>query len=321
MAGTVWPPCMGSFTPVAGSLSAFRGRTSPKRAWVQKTLLPRTASTSGRAGLSVESQIESYIYGNDVRWDGTNYTLLDTYSSDNWSEDRYILATKYNYTCFNSNGICTNVYYVTDFHKDTFAYYLSLSNGKILDDVKNESFTNTTDSNVKKIVDNWYKNDMTTYTNKLEDIVWCNDRTLVDGPLKSKDISADIDRRSNYYISYKRWLEYSPSLMCSSIRDSFTVNSNIGNGMLTYPVGLLTSDEVMMAGIIDSYLTTGEYQWLLSPSDIDDDSSGLFFIRPNGELAENYTGGDRSIRPSISLKVGTLITSGDGTAASPYIVE
>ncbi len=49
IAGIGWPPCMGSSTPAVGSLSDLRGRIFPELAWVRKTLLPRTASTSGRA--------------------------------------------------------------------------------------------------------------------------------------------------------------------------------------------------------------------------------------------------------------------------------
>ena len=54
-------------------------------------------------------------------------------------------------------------------------------------------------------------------------------------------------------------------------RDLFTVSSAIGNGELTYPVGLLTQDEAYLAGgrvgVINPnyYLTTGSRYWLLSP--------------------------------------------------------
>lgn len=63
----------------------------------------------------------------------------------------------------------------------------------------------------------------------------------------------------------------STSLACKNKNDSFTVGSENGNGALIYPVGLLTSDEVMYAGSkIDTnnnnyYLYTGNLYWTLSP--------------------------------------------------------
>ncbi len=35
---------------------------------------------------------------------------------------------------------------------------------------------NTSDSTIKKVIDTWYRDNMTEYTEKLEDAVWCNDR-------------------------------------------------------------------------------------------------------------------------------------------------
>ncbi len=37
---------------------------------------------------------------------------------------------------------------------------------------------NTNNSTIKSAIDNWYSNNMTQYTNYLEDTVWCNDRSM-----------------------------------------------------------------------------------------------------------------------------------------------
>ena len=37
---------------------------------------------------------------------------------------------------------------------------------------------NTNDSEIKKFIDSWYEENMTEYTNQLEDTVWCNDRSI-----------------------------------------------------------------------------------------------------------------------------------------------
>ncbi len=58
---------------------------------------------------------------------------------------------------------------------------------------------------------------------------------------------------------------------CSNKNDAFTVSEENGNGALTYPVALLTSDEVTLAGfsggtsISNIYLYTNQLWWSLSP--------------------------------------------------------
>ena len=37
-------------------------------------------------------------------------------------------------------------------------------------------------------------------------------------------------------------------LTCPQIEDKFTVSNETGNGDLTYPIGLITTDEAMIAG-------------------------------------------------------------------------
>lgn len=271
----------------------------------------------------------NFIYGNDVAWDGTKYTLTDTYTSASvWSTDRTMAAKKYHYTCFNTTGECTDVYYIYNFDADSTIYYLKLSSGKNIEDAKNEMFTNTTDSAVKQTIDVWYSQNMTAYTSKLEDTIFCNDRTLYKSSLLGKDIDVGTNDLYSSFSAYNRMYNlYSPSVECSNeSRDGFTVStSSGGNGKLTYPVGLLTADEVMLAGGNNNtnskyYLYTGEWYWLLSPS--------IFFyyaygsdVAPNGSLSNYYIINFIGVRPSVSLAPGTKTTEGNGTVDDPYIVE
>ena len=69
------------------------------------------ASTS--SSLITYDDTFDYMYGNDVTWDGVNYTLVDTYTSTSgWATDRIMAAKKYHYTCLNTTGECTDVYYI-----------------------------------------------------------------------------------------------------------------------------------------------------------------------------------------------------------------
>ena len=270
-----------------------------------------------------------YMYGNDVTWNGTKYTLTDTYTSTSgWSTDRTTATKKYHYTCLNTTGECTDVYYILSFGGNTRIYYLKLSSGKNIEDAKNEMFTNTTDSTIKKAIDIWYSQNMTGYTEKLEDTIWCNDRTLYSGSLAGKDVDAGTDY--SYFSAYNRRNKYSPSVECSNeSRDGFTVStSSGGNGKLTYPVGLLTSDEVMLAGGRNAnnsnyYLYTGQDYWLLSPSFFNHGGANGFYVHSRGLLHDYYVGVYSSFgaRPSIVLSKGTRYSSGDGTVYYPYVIE
>lgn len=269
-----------------------------------------------------------YVYGNDVTWDGTKYTLIDTYTSINdWSTYKTTIAKKYHYTCLNTTGECTNVYYIHYFGSSYQIYYLKLSSGKNIEDAKDEMFTNTTDSTMKRTIDNWYSQNMTAYTSKLEDTFWCNDRTLYSGSLAGKDEDAGTDY--SQFSAYNRVsIKSSPSIDCSNeSRDGFTVStSSGGNGKLTYPVGLLTADEVMLAGGNNNsnskyYLYTGKDYWVMSPFSFYYNYANGFYVISYGNLKNTVVGNPYIVRPSVSLAPGTKTTEGNGTVDDPYIVE
>lgn len=48
--------------------------------------------------------------------------------------------------------------------------------------------------------------------------------------------------------------------MCLNANDKFTVDSANENGMLTYPVGLITLDEVVLAGFNTEYSNRSDYE-------------------------------------------------------------
>ena len=278
----------------------------------------------------------NFLYGNDVTWDGTKYTLVNTFISTNtWLTDRERLAKSYHYTCFDTSEECTKVYYIHYFGMGSSIYYLTLSSGNNIENAKDEMFENTRNSTIKQSIDTWYKNNMTAYTEKLEDTIWCNDRTFESGSLVGKDFDAGSSRVDYpHFSAYNRIrVLYSPSVECSNeSRDGFTVSTESGgNGVLTYPIGLLTADEMMLAGANYSsnskfYLYTGG-RWFasMSPS-VYNYSYGsygpanVFYIDKDGKLDNYYSVGSNAVRPAISLARGTRAIGGDGTVNNPYIV-
>ena len=185
---------------------------------------------------------------------------------------------------------------------------------------------------------------MTAYTNMLEDTPFCSDRSFWSGGLSGTIISqydslnSDINfyrgwnggrgRNELYDSNTGRNNPAHPSLACRKA-DSFTVSSNNGNGALTYPVGLLSIDEVLLAYNQNySYLENGNmYEWTMSPagSSVDSYTWNYVFGRGGNNYLEVFTtqqyGNNIIARPVVSLKPGTTVSSGTGDYTSPWVIQ
>ncbi len=115
--------------------------------------------------------------------------------------------------------------------------------------------------------------------------------------------------------------------------DIFTVSSEIGNGALTYPVGLITSDEVVMAGgraFIDNsdtgenrnyFLHSGTVYWTFSPNGFRSDSIAIIIhVHSIGRFGSAPVTTSNGVRPVISLQPSTTYIKGSGTQEIPYII-
>ena len=167
---------------------------------------------------------------------------------------------------------------------------------------------------------------MTSYTSNLEDTIWCNDRSISSLGGWNPNGGNTTSNYQLYFNSYIRaYTTYSPSLSCPS-NDSFTISNSNGNGALTYPVGLLTSDEIMMAGgrygtaNNSYYLYTNQNYWAMSPNYFSSSNAYEFYVSPPGALYVIPVGGTYDARPAVSLKLGAT-WSGSGTSTDPYTVS
>ena len=113
-------------------------------------------------------------------------------------------------------------------------------------------------------------------------------------------------------------------LTCPQQNDAFTVSDTTnGNGALTYPVGLLSTDEIVLAGGLDAsnrgyYLCSGKTWWASSPSNFYGYNAGVHLVDSNG-YAIGYYNVDITygVRPVFNLKAEVL-AQGTGTASDPY---
>ena len=270
-------------------------------------------------------------FGSGFTWDGTNYKLVDaTVTTPN---------DTHHYSCNSTDAeaTCTSIRYVY-WLSGSNKYYITISDGKGIEEAIQDMQTNTTSSNAKTQIDSWYASNMNTVTNKLEDTIWCNDRSIgryngwsstgtINGTSDYKNYSLlfGAHERSNY-ASGTSTVKNQPSLACANKNDAFTVSNGAGNGKLQYPVAMLTEDEIVLAGGLAGSLSTfylnkgSTYYWSLSPSHFSGTNANEFYVG-NGYIGNYSVNNSYGLRPSVSLKPGQLITKGIGTVNDPYVIE
>ena len=270
------------------------------------------------------------ILSKGIKYENGGYTLVDQYIADeNFLENRYEIVSQYHYTCFStSQAPCTSVNYIYYMREnDKTVNYLTLTNGDSVETAIFNVFTNsanTTKSTIRTSVDNWYASNLTSYTNYLEDTIWCNDRSVhqLSGWAPDGNVAEVL-----HYGGYARNVfAFNPGITCPNKNDSFTVSPVIGNGSLEYPVGMLTIDETTLGGYVwfedstNSYLDNGKIWWTMSPGMLGATNNYMFVnYSILDHVAANF--GTSGIRPSVSVKYGVEVKSGNGTQNNPFILN
>ena len=182
---------------------------------------------------------------------------------------------------------------------------------------------NINDSTIKAYIDNWYKTNILGTANEqyLADNLFCNDRSL---SFKNTGTGAGMSE-TNY-----RWYYYADSsynnkmiLTCPQQNDAFTVSDTTnGNGALTYPAGLLSTDEIVLAGEWSTsnsgyYLYSGQIWWASSPYYLGGDYAAVNVMSSDGRYSSYIVNSAVGVRPVLNLKSEAL-KYGDGTASNPY---
>ncbi len=189
---------------------------------------------------------------------------------------------------------------------------------------------NTNSSIVKTRLDNWYKENLTSYSSIIADSGFCGDRSLSSG--------LGYGTNATNYGAYNRLVNNKmPQFKCPQSNDLYTTKSSTkGNKALTYPIGLITADEVAYAGGvygIDNqhfYLTKNSELgfWTMTPLSYDNGAHNFYF-KQDGDNNDGLTKhgvnelddiGLLAI-PVINLKSDIQITNGDGTANNPYVIK
>ena len=195
---------------------------------------------------------------------------------------------------------------------------------------------NTNDSTIKTYIDNWYNNNLSSYSKYIStEAVYCNDRELAPGQTYSTSSSFD-------YAPSGRLDTNKPTYNCTNNKDAFSGNN--GEAKLTYPIGLMTADEIAYAGgkvtpdLPSPYawyylnsaggsITGSTTWWSLSPDDSRDSLIGVpdVWIVCGSDLPGRLQIGiaftKSGVRPVISLKSCVKYSSGDGSPENPYEID
>ena len=192
--------------------------------------------------------------------------------------------------------------------------------------------TNTNNSTIKTYIDNWYNNNLSSYSKYIStEAVYCNDRELAQGS------TYKTGNTTFYYAPYGRLsTNNTPTYNCTNIKDAFSGSNS--EAKLTYPIGLMTADEVAYAGgkaftnLPSPYawyylnsaggsITGSTYWYSLSPIYWYGSFSWVWGVAGSdntGYLGRNDVLGSLAVRPVISLKSCTLYSTGNGAPETPY---
>ena len=281
----------------------------------------KTLYTSTESIASGEEKTVYYFAGNAtdnwVKFGGYYWRIIRT-NSDN------SIRLLYHGTSTDTTQayIATDTAFNTEMLDSLYAGYMYGTSGSLAN-----NRNNTKDSTIKKVVDNWYKDNLNDYTKYLSlNAVYCSDREVVNGTYGVSGVEFD-------FAAYTRRKNYTPSYNCANIKDAFSVNNS--EAKLRYPIGLMTSDEAAFAGSLthnasNTYLgynslktnSTGTNTWwLMTPAYAKTNGVRGHIIIPTTSVSTLDTAGvnlTSAVRPAISLKADVVYKSGDGSVASPY---
>ena len=186
----------------------------------------------------------------------------------------------------------------------------------------NQSVSNSYDSTIKGVLDDWYEKNLQSHADKIStEAGFCGDRTYVSGNAYG---TSETD-----YGAYIRLANSSKNLTfeCQNSSDLYTVaSSSQGNKALDYPIGLITADEVAYAGGVYNtnnmsyYLYNDQHYQTMSPSHFFRSNAYVFRVGSDGDLYNSSVRSAYGVRPVINLDAEVTLT-GNGTVDLPYQVS
>lgn len=235
----------------------------------------------------------------------------------------------------NANQYISNSAYNNSSNDNAYVGYMYGTAGS---STHNATHTNTNSSTIKTVIDSWYQNNLSSYSKYIADAIYCNDREVVQvnnvGGMTLTGNGAGTNESA--YAGFNRThVDHAPTLKCKNKNDRFTTSSTLGNGALTNPIALITSDEVVMSGgagfdgATDTFIVNDNYYlypvngnylyWTMTPFAYAGGSAFVNYVFIGGVLDDNVDNSN-AVRPVVSLK-SDAIGGGNGTSSNPFYVN
>ena len=284
-------------------------------------------------------------YETGVDNDGVTYFKLKTTTNPMVSKkiselsSSQITLTPYTCKMTTAEEICRVLYKVISVTSDTQARVKVIS---YQPQTLADTVLNIKDSLVKKQIDNWYLTNFSIKTNNgspvtdyIVDNTFCNNRYITD----STNNSGYSLTSNTWYIGRSNLVNSDPpiaSLLCHNLNDRFSMTNAKGNAKLTYPVALITADELALAGAKyntlnnNFYLRFNQHYWTMTPDRYQYGSAiaTVFVLYNSGSLMPRQVSDDRGLTrennqvyPVINIRGDVTIISGNGSINNPFQIS
>ena len=172
--------------------------------------------------------------------------------------------------------------------------------------------TEGTNSTIKTVLDNWYTTNLISYDSLIAASIYCNDTTYI----KTGD-------NYTYGAAIRVQSQGSPTLECPDTNEKF-------GGSYKLKIGLISADELMMAGLRDYYAfgTSLNYMfnipirfWTGSPAVSTTDADWMHESNYGQVTSNSQINVSLKYKPVINLISDVKVSSGNGTFESPYVID
>ena len=197
-------------------------------------------------------------------------------------------------------------------------------------------------SNIKSYVEAWYNATMTSYDSKIATNEYCSDRTEDHTSAGYTGYFGNNDWTKLYGL-YNRvnWGDYDPTdakyegennswndelyaqdIATVTLRPSVSCTTEKINSK----VALITADEYILAGgrlweEVNNYLVKGYYYWTMSPAGFSGNATSYSVSSYDYIGDDSVNDSSNGVLPVITLNANLAISSGEGTALSPYVIS
>jgi len=161
-------------------------------------------------------------------------------------------------------------------------------------------------------LNNWYKENIKerNFDSYVSNYNFCNDTSVIE----------DTANNDIYFSSYDRLIKNKkPTIICPDTDNDF-------GGKYNMKIGLITADEVSMAGGLykynnfNYYLYNSENYYTSTPGEYTYENANVFIVTNTGSLDIASVDSENAIRPVINL-ASTVTATGSGTVDNPYVIE